>query len=132
MLAAQKGSVPMVRELLKYPIKIDEKTIWGNTAFILASVNGHAAVVSELLQYPINIHIRNYVGYTAYGYAKREGYTEVTKVIDEHLTELETYKGREKRIELFFLGHLLEKPSFLSKIKSLFFNKKAPAVAFPK
>jgi ankyrin repeat protein len=132
MLAADKGSLRMVRELLKYPIKIDEKSIWGNTAFMLASAGGHATVVSELLQYPVNIHCRNRMGLTAYDLAKRARHTAVTKVIDDHLTELKTYKKREKRIELFFLGDLLEKPSFLSKIKDLFFNKKAPAVEFPK
>ena len=57
--AAKNGYTNVVKELLKYNLKVDGRNQFESTALHLASENGHASIVKELLAHGANVDLQN-------------------------------------------------------------------------
>jgi ankyrin repeat protein len=65
MLAAFRGDISTVRELLLAGADVDARDKDGDTALMFAAYRGHAEIVSLLLDYGANIYARARNGWTA-------------------------------------------------------------------
>src|SRR5262249_28988840 len=83
MVAAERGSIPLVTQLIAKGAKINQTNEAGNDALIDAAVEGHADVVRLLLQKGGSFNRQNAEGWTALMKAAAMGHLDVVKALCE-------------------------------------------------
>jgi len=80
-IAARKGSVVVVEELLEEGFDINSINESGNTALHMSARQGHSNVVEVLLSRGIDINTKNVIDKTALYYAARYSQVNVTEIL---------------------------------------------------
>uniref|UniRef100_A0A673V594 Kinase D interacting substrate 220 n=1 Tax=Suricata suricatta TaxID=37032 RepID=A0A673V594_SURSU len=84
MIAAEQGSLEIVKELIKNGANCDLEDLDNWTALISASKEGHMHIVEELLKCGANLEHRDMGGWTALMWACYKGRTEVVDLLLSH------------------------------------------------
>ncbi|XP_047377926.1 kinase D-interacting substrate of 220 kDa isoform X9 [Sciurus carolinensis] len=84
MIAAQQGSLEIVKELIKNGANCNLEDLDNWTALISASKEGHIHIVEELLKCGVNLEHRDMGGWTALMWACYKGRTEVVELLLSH------------------------------------------------
>ena len=87
-LAAARGEVPTVKELLARRDPIDQRHGAGGTALYEASKRGHTPVVALLLQHGANPNAKGKEGYTPVLAAAEEGHSDTIAMLLSHGADL--------------------------------------------
>ena len=81
--AARHGYDDVMKELLKYDVEIDVRTMYKDTALHLASERGHASVVAQILDHGANVYLTSehpdIVSEKSLHMASQRGHLEVVK-----------------------------------------------------
>lgn len=83
IVAAQKGSVQIVKLLLEYHADVNASAGKGFTALMNAAYYGHAEVVKLLLEYDADVYAETDDGRTAVDLAERKGHTEIVHLFEQ-------------------------------------------------
>jgi len=81
ILAAKKGNVEMVNDLLKKGAYVDAQNKDGHTALIVAAIYGNVEVVNDLLKKGADVNAKNKHGNTALIVAAIYGHVEVVNAL---------------------------------------------------
>ncbi|XP_036904575.1 kinase D-interacting substrate of 220 kDa isoform X4 [Sturnira hondurensis] len=84
MIAAEQGSLEMVKELIKNGANCNLEDLDNWTALISASKEGHVHIVEELLRCGADLEHRDMGGWTALMWACYKGRTEVVELLLSH------------------------------------------------
>ncbi|GFT61989.1 short transient receptor potential channel 2 [Nephila pilipes] len=82
-IAAMKGSVAVIKELMKFnrSMVTSARNLTGNTALHLAASGGHAEVVKVLIEAGSSATEENADGYTALHFAAKDGHVKVLQAL---------------------------------------------------
>ncbi|GIY47556.1 ankyrin-1 [Caerostris extrusa] len=82
-IAAMKGSVAVIKELMKFnrSMVTSARNLTGNTALHLAASGGHAEVVKVLIEAGSSATEENADGYTALHFAAKDGHVKVLQTL---------------------------------------------------
>ncbi|KAM8776210.1 kinase D-interacting substrate of 220 kDa isoform 2-T2 [Rhynchonycteris naso] len=84
MIAAEQGSLEIVKELIKNGANCNLEDLDNWTALISASKEGHVHIVEELLKCGVNLEHRDMGGWTALMWACYKGRTDVVGLLLSH------------------------------------------------
>lgn len=93
MVAAQKGQIDVVKQLLSDGTEVNEPNWEGETALMWASENGHLEIVELLIQTGADIKLKTKYGWTALLYAVCQNRLKIAGLLIAEGSELETKGG---------------------------------------
>ena len=111
--AARMGDKPLIAELIKYKLNLDQRDEMGDTMLIKAAKRGRLLFIEELIKHKVQLDSLDNQGHTAVSIAADRGYFDVVEILAKNKADLDkpdfsgdtpacyaAYKGHGHIIEL--------------------------------
>ncbi|MCX5924811.1 MAG: ankyrin repeat domain-containing protein, partial [Candidatus Dependentiae bacterium] len=106
ILAAQKGKLSAIKQLIKAKANVNHQATDGFTALIYAARNGHDDSVKALLKAEAHVNMRNQHGITALRAASCTGHTAIVSKLIQNNADMDAYgEGRTPLMIAALNGH---------------------------
>ncbi|GMH40636.1 hypothetical protein BSKO_08540 [Bryopsis sp. KO-2023] len=81
---AERGSLPIVQQLLSAGADVDAKNKMGKTPLHLASTTGNVDIAKNLISYGANVNAQDHVWRTPLHFASMSGNVDIVRILIDH------------------------------------------------